>query len=111
MALVPVVPRELPMALAALSGCAVMTGIGAVVNTAQARMGQGVAVVGTAAWICRPCRARWRRAPRAYIALCHQCKLPVDRMLTGTLGLEGIHDGFGRQRTGQVIRQMATMGD
>ncbi|MGO4156371.1 hypothetical protein [Cupriavidus sp. YAF13] len=111
MALDPVAPRELPMELAALLGCAVMAGIGAVANTAQVRMGQGVAVLWTAAWICRPCRARRRRAPRAYIALYCQGKLPVARSLTGTLGLEDIHDGFGRQRTGQAIRQMVTMGD
>jgi alcohol dehydrogenase len=37
---------ELPLEIAALIGCAVMTGVGAVVNTAQVRPGQSVAVVG-----------------------------------------------------------------
>jgi alcohol dehydrogenase len=36
----------LPFDEAALFGCAVLTGVGAVVNTAQVRAGQGVAVVG-----------------------------------------------------------------
>ncbi|GJD62674.1 zinc-dependent alcohol dehydrogenase family protein [Methylobacterium frigidaeris] len=37
---------EVPLVEAALFGCAVMTGVGAVVNTCQVRMGQSVAVVG-----------------------------------------------------------------
>ena len=37
---------DLPWDQAALFGCAVLTGVGAVVNTAQVRLGQSVAVVG-----------------------------------------------------------------
>jgi len=37
---------ELPLAEAALFGCAVLTGVGAVVNTAQVRAGASVAVIG-----------------------------------------------------------------
>lgn len=37
---------EVPLAEAALFGCAVLTGVGAVVNTAQVRMGASVAVIG-----------------------------------------------------------------
>jgi alcohol dehydrogenase len=37
---------ELPLELAALFGCAVLTGVGAVVNTAKVEPGQSVAVVG-----------------------------------------------------------------
>lgn len=40
------VPAELPAASAALLACGVMTGLGAVVNTAGARPGDGVVVVG-----------------------------------------------------------------
>ncbi len=40
------VPKDLPFEHAALFGCAVLTGVGAVVNTAQVRAGQSVAVVG-----------------------------------------------------------------
>lgn len=40
------VDRDLPLHEAALFGCAVLTGVGAVVNTAMVRMGQTVAVVG-----------------------------------------------------------------
>ena len=37
---------DLPLELAALFGCAVLTGVGAVVNTAKVEPGQSVAVVG-----------------------------------------------------------------
>lgn len=40
------VPADLPFEHAALFGCAVLTGVGAVVNTARVRAGQSVAVVG-----------------------------------------------------------------
>jgi alcohol dehydrogenase len=40
------VDRDLPLEVAALFGCAVLTGVGAAVNTAQVRAGQTVAVVG-----------------------------------------------------------------
>lgn len=40
------ITRELPFDEAALFGCAVLTGVGAVVNTAQVRAGASVAVVG-----------------------------------------------------------------
>lgn len=43
---VVVVDRTLPLSTAALFGCAVMTGVGAVVNTARIRAGDTVAVVG-----------------------------------------------------------------
>lgn len=40
------VPADLPFEIAALFGCAVLTGAGAVFNTAQVQPGQSVAVVG-----------------------------------------------------------------
>jgi Zn-dependent alcohol dehydrogenase len=40
------VPRDLPLPELALMGCAVMTGVGAVLNTARVRPGDTVAVVG-----------------------------------------------------------------
>jgi len=41
-----VVPRDVPLATAALFGCAVLTGAGAVLNTASVRPGQSVAIFG-----------------------------------------------------------------
>jgi alcohol dehydrogenase len=43
---VVVVDREVPLVDAALFGCAVMTGVGAVINTARIRPGDSVAVLG-----------------------------------------------------------------
>jgi len=40
------IDHELPLAEAALFGCAVLTGVGAVVNTAQVRAGASTAVIG-----------------------------------------------------------------
>src|SRR4029078_9493097 len=43
---VVVVDKDMPLADAALFGCAVMTGVGAVINTARIRPGDSVAIVG-----------------------------------------------------------------
>jgi alcohol dehydrogenase len=40
------IERDLPLDEAALFGCAVLTGVGAVVNTAQVRAGSSVAIIG-----------------------------------------------------------------
>jgi alcohol dehydrogenase len=40
------IDKDMPLAEAALFGCAVLTGVGAVVNTARVQAGQSVAVVG-----------------------------------------------------------------
>ncbi|WP_027135110.1 zinc-dependent alcohol dehydrogenase family protein [Geminicoccus roseus] len=40
------IDRDIPLEIAALFGCAVLTGVGAAVNTAQVRAGETVAVVG-----------------------------------------------------------------
>jgi len=43
---VVVIDKDLPLANAAIFGCAVMTGVGAVVNTARVRAGDTVAIIG-----------------------------------------------------------------
>lgn len=40
------IPREIPLELAALAGCAVATGVGAAINTAAVKPGESVAVFG-----------------------------------------------------------------
>ena len=59
---------ELPPEIAALFGCAVMTGVGAVVNTARVQAGQSAAVFGLGGVACPPCsvpysseQTRWSR--------------------------------------------------
>ena len=43
---VVVIDNDMPLDEAAIFGCAVMTGVGAVTNTARVRVGDTVAVVG-----------------------------------------------------------------
>jgi Zn-dependent alcohol dehydrogenase len=40
------IPKDVPMETAALFGCAILTGVGAVINTANVRAGQSIAVFG-----------------------------------------------------------------
>jgi alcohol dehydrogenase len=49
-----------------------------------------------------------RDIPR-YIQLYRQGLLPVDRLLTGTLDLEDINEGFDRLHDGQAIRQVVVL--
>lgn len=44
-----------------------------------------------------------------YIALYQQGRLPVDRLLSGTLGLDEINEGFDRLREGKAIRQVVLL--
>lgn len=46
-----------------------------------------------------------RDIPR-YVALFQQGKLPVDKLLTGTLKLDDINEGFDRLHRGEAIRQV-----
>jgi len=48
-----------------------------------------------------------RDIPR-YIALYKAGKLPVDRLMSGTLGLDDINLGFDRLHHGEVVRQIIT---
>lgn len=43
---VAVMPKEMPLDRAAVLGCAVVTGVGAVINAARVQMGESVAVIG-----------------------------------------------------------------
>jgi alcohol dehydrogenase len=50
-----------------------------------------------------------RDIPR-YVSLFKRGKLPVDRLLTGTLTLDQINEGFDALREGRAIRQILTLG-
>ena len=50
-----------------------------------------------------------RDIPR-YISLFRRGKLPVDRLLTGTITLDQINEGFDALREGRAIRQIITFG-
>lgn len=49
-----------------------------------------------------------RDVPR-YVALNRQGRLPVQRLLSGTLALEAINEGFDRLREGRAIRQVVLL--
>lgn len=49
-----------------------------------------------------------RDIPR-YIELYKQGRLPVDRLLTDTLPLEDLNEGFDRLARGQAVRLVVTM--
>ena len=59
------IDRELPLDEAALFGCAVMTGVGAVINTARVQAGSSVAVIGLGAWAWPRCSAPSQRGRAA----------------------------------------------
>ena len=46
-----------------------------------------------------------RDVPR-YVALYRAGKLPVDRLMSGTLALDGINEGFDRLHEGRAVRQV-----
>ena len=48
-----------------------------------------------------------RDIPR-YVALYRQGRLPVDRLMSGTLGLDNINAGFDRLHAGEVVRLLVT---
>jgi alcohol dehydrogenase len=48
-----------------------------------------------------------RDIPR-YVALFKRGRLPVDRLLSGTIRLDDINEGFDRLREGKAIRQIVT---
>ena len=50
-----------------------------------------------------------RDIPR-YVRLFKRGKLPVDRLLTGTITLDQINEGFDALREGKAIRQILTFG-
>src|SRR6476661_3787525 len=162
---------ELPLVEAALFGCAVLTGVGAVINTSRMPAGSSAAVIGlggvglaallgavaagartivaidladerlsfarelgttvtaglpppTATMPLTPVTlvaeertlkgsyigtaVPNRDIPR-YIRLYRRGLLPVDRLLTGTLDLKDINEGFDRLHDGQAIRQVVEL--
>ncbi|MCA3717153.1 MAG: alcohol dehydrogenase, partial [Brevundimonas sp.] len=48
-----------------------------------------------------------RHIPR-YVALYRQGRLPVDRLMSGTIPLEDINAGFDRLHAGEVVRLVVT---
>ena len=47
-----------------------------------------------------------RRDIPKYIGLWRSGKLPIERLLSGTIGLDGLNEAFDRLAAGEVIRTM-----
>lgn len=58
------IPKDIPLTSAALIGCGVLTGVGAVLNRARVDRGESVLVIGTGGSGSTSSRARGSRAPR-----------------------------------------------
>ncbi len=50
-----------------------------------------------------------RDIPR-FVALYRQGRLPVDRLMSGRLGLDDLNEGFDRLASGEAVRQVVTIG-
>jgi len=44
----------------------------------------------------------------AFVALWRQGRLPIDRLVSGTLRLDGINEAFDRLADGAAVRQVIT---
>jgi Zn-dependent alcohol dehydrogenase len=112
-----VLPPDIPFTTAALFGCAVLTGAGAVLNTAGVQPGQSVGVFGlggvglaavegrTLVGSCMGSAAAQRDIPRL-IRLWRAGRLPVEKLQTAVLGLEEVNEALENLATGQAIRQI-----
>ena len=79
------IPSTMPLDIAALIGCAVMTGVGAVVNTAAVRAGSSVLVIGAGGvGQCVLMAARLAGAGTIILADVHQTKLDAATALGAT---------------------------
>ena len=112
------IPPDFPLDKAALLGCGVITGVGAVVNAAKVKMGSSVpsfgcggiglnAVQGTHCWRsqdhcggCRTTKARIRPADGCH-APCECCPSPVAAIkdLTGGRGVDYAFEAIGLTTT------------
>ena len=105
------IDKDLPLTEAAVFGCAVLTGVGAVVNTLHRGASLPVNIVqlvaeertlkGCYLGTCVPARD----VPR-FIELYRGGRLPVNRLLSSTLSLEDINSGFDRLQAGTAVRQI-----
>lgn len=94
------IDRDLPLEEAALFGCAVLTGAGAVINTAGVRPGQAVAVVGLGGVGLCALLAALAAGAREVVAI---DLLPEKLALARDLGATSVFDG-GQERVVEAVR-------
>src|SRR5262249_61056737 len=87
------IPEDVPMPIAALAGCAVMTGVGAVVNTAKVEPGSTVLVIGAGGvGLCAIMGAVLAGAARVIAADLNLAKLELATPFGATDRIESSHD-------------------
>lgn len=100
------IPKDIPLEIAALTGCAVMTGVGAVVNTARVEPGSSVLVIGAGGiGLCAVMGAHLAGASVIVVADLVESKLELARDLGAT---HVVHAG--RQDVVEVVRAMGNEG-
>jgi len=87
------IPEDIPMPIAALAGCAVMTGVGAVVNTAKVEPGSTVLVIGAGGvGLCAIMGAVLAGAARIIAADLNPAKLELATSLGATEVVDSSRD-------------------
>lgn len=98
------IPEDIPWAVAALAGCSVMTGVGAVVNTARVQPGTSVLVIGCGGvGLSVVMGAILAGAARVIVADVNAAKLEMARGLGATDAIDASKDdvvGMARELTG-----------
>jgi S-(hydroxymethyl)glutathione dehydrogenase/alcohol dehydrogenase len=126
-----VVPEALPPAQAAILGCAVVTGAGAAINTAQVRVGDTVAVIGCGGVGLSAVQGAVLAGAKTVIAIdVHESKLDLARRFgatstvdasrddavaavraaTGGIGVRYAFEAIGQERTTQQALEMIAPG-
>lgn len=100
------IPKDIPFEIAALTGCAVMTGVGAVMNTARVEPGSSVLVIGAGGiGLCAVMGAHLAGASPIIVADLVESKLELATDLGAT---HVVHAG--RQDVVEVVRGMGNEG-
>ncbi len=100
------IPKDIPLEIAALTGCAVMTGVGAVVNTARVEPGSSVLVIGAGGiGLCAVMGAHLAGASPIIVADLVESKLELATDVGAT---HVVHAG--RQDVVEVVRGMGKEG-
>jgi NDMA-dependent alcohol dehydrogenase len=96
-------PKQVPLEIAALIGCAVTTGVGAVLNTAQVKPGSSVAVIGAGGvGISVVLGAKLAGASQIFVLDTNKAKITLARAFGATdfyVNEVGVHDAI-RAKTG-----------
>ena len=106
------IDRDISFGVAALLGCAVTTGVGAVVNTAQVPAGARVAVFGLGEKTLRACfygSSRLRFDIPRLLALYGTGRLMLDELVTAAFPLDRVNEAVATLDRGDGLRSILDM--